>query len=97
MKAIKPEWLLWGVGLGVALLIVNRITGGAIVTGAASTITRAPADMVIGAADGLFGLPDTRTADSVSKCDAARAAGDDWAASFYCPAADFLRGLVDGK
>lgn len=97
LGGVRAEWVLWGAGAVAVLLVLNRITSGAIVTGAASTVARAPVDTVFGAADGLLGLPDTRTAASVSKCDAARAAGDDWAASFYCPASEWFKGLLDGK
>lgn len=94
---IEPKWVMWGGAAGLALLVLNRVTGGKLVTATASTIARAPVDAFYGATEGFLGLPDTRTASNVSKCDAARAAGDDWAASFYCPAATWFKGLFDGK
>lgn len=94
---IRPEWVLWGVGAGVGLLALNALLGGRILTVAAQSVARAPVDVFMGGADGLFGLPDTRTAQSVSACEAARAAGDDWGASFYCPASRWFGGLFDGK
>lgn len=94
---IKPIWIIYGVGAGVALLAINAIIGGRLITSAATAVTRAPEDLFYGSADGLFGLPDTRTADSRDKCAAARAAGNDWEASFVCPASSWLRGLFDGN
>jgi hypothetical protein len=94
---VRPEWVLWGIGAGVAVLVVNKMLSGRIVTGAASTVGRLPSDIIIGGAEGLLGLPDPRTAESQSRCAAARAAGDDWGASFYCPASEWFRGLFDGK
>lgn len=97
LPAIKPVWVLYGVGAGVALLAVNAIMRGQLVTAAASTIARAPVDAFYGGAEGLFGLPDTRTADSQTACEQARADGSDWEASFVCPAASWFKGLFDGQ
>lgn len=97
IPAIKPEWVLWGVGAGVGLLAINALLGGRIVSGAAGAVARAPVDAFIGGAEGLFGLPDPRSAESQTRCDAARATGDDWVASFVCPAGSWVRGLFDGR
>ena len=97
MPKIKPVWVLWGLGAGAALIALNSLLSGRIASGTAAAVGRLPSDIVIGGAEGLFGLPDPRTAESVSRCDAARAAGDDWSASFYCPASSWIRGLFDGK
>lgn len=94
---IKPEWILWGVGAGVGLLALNAMLSGRLLTASAGAVARAPVDAFIGGAEGLFGLPDTRTPQSVSECEAARMAGDDWSASFVCPAMTWARGLFDGK
>jgi len=94
---IKPEWVLYGVGAGVALIALNALLGGHLLTKSAGAVARAPVDAFIGGAEGLFGLPDTRTAESMTECDRARAAGEDWAASFACPAVSWFKGLFDGK
>lgn len=88
---------MWGVGAGLCLLVLNQVLSGKLATNAAKSVARLPVDAFYGAADGFLGVPDTRTADSVSKCEAARLAGDDFKASFYCPAATWVKGLFDGK
>lgn len=97
MFGIRQDLLMYGIGAAVALILVNRIMDGRVVSGAASSIASVPVDVFMGAADGLIGLPDTRTPQARSACQAARDAGDDWEASFQCPAADWFRGLFDGK
>lgn len=94
---IKPIWILYGVGAGVALLALNNLLSGRIISGTAGAVARLPSDVIIGGAEGLFGLPDTRTAASMTECEKARAAGDDFRASFYCPAKTWIEGLFDGK
>ncbi len=94
---IKPEWVLWGVGAGVGLLALNAFLSGRIVSSTAAAVGRLPIDVFMGGADGLLGLPDTRTPDAMSECEKARAMGDDWKASFYCPAATWFKGLFDGN
>lgn len=97
MFGVRSDLLMFGVGAAVALLIINRMMGGTIVAGAAATVASAPVDLVIGASDGLFGIPDTRTPEAKTACELARESGDDWGASFQCPAATWFRGLFDGK
>lgn len=97
MIKIRPEWVMWGIGAGVGLLALNALLSGRIVSGAAGAVARAPVDAFIGGAEGLFGFPDTRTPESVGKCAAAGAVGDDWGASFVCPALTWVRGLFDGR
>lgn len=97
MMKINPEWVLWGVGAGVALIALNAMLSGRLLTASAGAAARAPVDTFIGGAEGLFGLPDTRTAASVSACEVAHAAGDDWKASLVCPAHSWFKGLFDGK
>ncbi|MDZ7593221.1 MAG: hypothetical protein U0932_01090 [Thiobacillus sp.] len=94
---INPTWVLWGIGAGAALLVLNSLLGGRILSAAAGAAARAPGDIFMGGVEGMTGLPDTRTADSKNKCRAALEAGDDWAASFYCPAGTWWGGLFDGK
>ena len=65
--------------------------------GVAASAGAGAARAVVGAVDGfvggvvvegsaLFGVPRT----DAEKCAAAKAAGDTWGASLYCPAADFI-------
>lgn len=95
MSAIKPEWIVWGLGAGVAVIVINSLVNGSLLTKTASTVGRVPIDVFIGGAEGLLGLPDTRTRENQAKCAAARAAGRDWEASFVCPAATWFKGLFD--
>lgn len=97
LNNIKPEWVFWGVGLAVGVLILNRLLDGRLLTATAATVARAPVDAYYGVTEGLLGLPDTRTRESQGQCEQAKAAGDDWKASFYCPASEWFGGLFDGK
>lgn len=97
MIKIKPEWVMWGVGAGVGLLALNALLSGRLVAGAAGAVARAPVDAFIGGAEGFLGLPDTRTEQSVSACAVAQVNGDDWRASFVCPAVAWFKGLFDDK
>lgn len=97
LGALRAEWVVWGAGAVAVLLVLNRITSGAVVTGAASTVARAPADAVIGGAEGLLGFPDPRSASSRTKCEQYTAEGRDFMASIYCPALTWGKGLFDGK
>lgn len=97
LPAIKSEWLFWGVGAGVVLLVLNSVMNGRIVSQTAAAVGRLPSDLIYGGAEGLFGIPDTRKGETQSKCAAALASGDDWGASFNCPALPWGRGLFDGK
>lgn len=93
---IKPVWIAYGVGAGLALLLLNSLSGGRLVSGAVSAVAGLVPDAFIGASEGLLGVPDTRTAASVDACAAAKAAGDCWAASIHCPAADYFS-CLNGK
>lgn len=97
IAGIRSELVLYGIGAGMLLLLVNRMSGGKIVTGAAEVAASAPVDAFIGASAGLFGLPDTRTATAKTACEKALEAGDDWEASFQCGAWTWGKGLFDGK
>jgi len=92
---IRPEWVLYGVGLAVGAVVVNQLLSGRLVSRAAESVARLPVDVFYGGAQGVLGLPDTRTAAMQAECAAAKAAGDCWAASFACPALDYLRCLRD--
>lgn len=94
---IKPVWVMYGVGAGVALLALNALLSGRIISGTAGAVARLPGDLVIGGAEGLFGLPDPRKAAAMTECEKARASGNDFKASFYCPAKTWIEGLFDGK
>lgn len=99
MFGIRQDLLMYGIGAAVALLVVNRLLDGSLVTKAASSIASLPVDVFVGGIDGITGgaIPDTRTREAKTACQAARDSGDDWEASFQCPAADWFRGLFDGK
>ena len=95
MDAIPTKWILYGVGAGVALLILNKLAGGRLVAGAASAVVQVPVDVFYGVTDGVFGLPDTRVPATVDACTAAKESGDCWEASFQCPALDYMACLRD--
>lgn len=97
MMTIKPVWIMYGVGAGVALLALNALLSGRIISGTAGAVARLPGDLVIGGAEGLLGLPDPRSSASMTECERARLSGDDFRASFYCPAKTWIGGLFDGK
>lgn len=97
MNGIRLEWVLWGAGIGAGILILNQILSGRLLTQTAAATARAPVDLYIGATEGLLGLPDPRTPENQSKCDAALKAGNDWEASFYCPASKAIGGWFDGE
>lgn len=97
MNAIKPQWILWGLAAGVALIVLNRLASGQLAAQAAQSVTRLPFDFFRGATEGIIGLPDPAAPAAQTECDKALAAGDDWKASFYCPASRWAKGLFDGK
>lgn len=61
-------------------------TGSAIVSGAVDLVDGAVSEAVFTTGEAL-GIPRTNP----NRCEADKAAGDTWAASFSCPAGDFLR------
>lgn len=97
MIGLKIEWIVWGVGAGVALIALNSFLSGRLLSGSAQAIGRAPVDIFIGGTEGALGLPDPRKAESKTRCQAAIAAGNDWEASFYCPAASTIKGWLDSE
>lgn len=95
LNSIKPEWILYGVALGVGVLWLRGFNRS--VADTAETVTALPFSLFQGAAAGVVGVPRTDTPEAQSRCQAALNAGDDWEASFYCPASTWLGGLFDGK
>lgn len=90
MVAVKPVYLLAGGIVAAALLYaVLRKPGqaGAAVAGAAWSL----ADGFIGEAGNLAGEAVGVPRTQAEQCAADRAAGRTWAASFSCPAGDFLK------
>lgn len=95
LAGVRPEWLLLGVGVGVALLLWNRASKGGIVAPVAEAVGQIPLDVFYGGVDGLTGgaLPDPRKDSTKAACEDAKARGDCWEVSFVCPALDYLRCL----
>lgn len=92
---IKPEWVLWGVAAGAALLWMRGLNR--TVADTSETIFSLPGSAVQGTLSGLLGIPRTDTPEAQDKCAAALAAGDDWTASFNCPAAKAIGGWFDAE
>lgn len=91
MLKLSTPYLIAGAAVIGALVWAATRTGGA--AGLGSTIGGAAVDLVDGAVSGvvigageLVGIPAT----SKTQCERDKAAGDTWAASFSCPAKDFL-------
>lgn len=88
---VSTVYLIAGGAVGLALLWAATRAGG--VAGVAQAIGGAAVDAVDGVvsgvvvgAGGLVGIPAT----SRTQCEIDKANGDTWAASFSCPAKDFL-------
>lgn len=86
LKIDQSTLLLIGAGLlaGAVVFVMTRGVKGVasdLVTGAAD----AGAGVVMGIGE-VVGVPATNQ----SRCEAAKAAGDTWEASKYCPAMDFV-------
>lgn len=80
---IKPEWILWGVGAGVVLLVLNSMARGGVMASAGSAVGRLPFDfaggVVDGVSDGAYNAFDSLAGvfgASDSDCAKAKAAGD---------------------
>lgn len=97
---VSPGVMVAG-GVALAVIAAAWIYSRGGVKNAAQSFGSAVGSGVVGAADGLigggvqgigelFGVPRTDTPAGVSKCAAAKASGDTWAASQNCPAGDFL-------
>lgn len=92
MPKIRPELILYGLGAAAVLLLLASLADGSLVKQAAKSAAAVPGEIVFGVGEAI-GLPDTRTAESQTECERAKAAGDCWAASFACPALDYLECL----
>lgn len=93
LDKLPGSWLLAGAALaGLALYLLTR-KGAAVEAGAAvgSAVVDLGAGAVLGVGDAI-GIPRT----DKTKCQQAIEAGDWWAASFDCPAGDFLGAVIDG-
>lgn len=93
---LSPVYLI--AGAAVLAAVVWAVTR----KGAAGGIGSAVAGAVIGAADGVVGETVNSIGEVVgiprtdkSRCQLAKEAGDTWAASFDCPAGEFLRYVFD--
>lgn len=92
-------WPLWA-GLGaLAVLLLNRATGGAVSRAVGSAIVGGAIDTATGAVEGVtyavgdaVGVPRTEA----DKCAQDLAAGRYWDASFSCPAGTFIGGVWRG-
>ena len=67
-----------------------RETGAAIGAAAVDLVDGALSGAVVGAGQ-VVGIPAT----NATQCERDKAAGDTWAASFSCPAADWLRYVIN--
>lgn len=88
-----PSWVWYASAAGVALYIIKKGSLQAAAQGAVAGVVGQAGSAAIGAAEGVIygigdvvGLPRTET----TKCQEAMARGDNWSASFHCPAATFL-------
>ncbi|MGE0350382.1 hypothetical protein [Hydrogenophaga sp.] len=95
MKITTPYLIAGAAVLGALVWAATRAGGAA---GLGSAIGGAAVDLVDGAVSGVVvgvgevvGIPATNK----TQCEIDRAKGDTWAASFSCPAKDFLRYLWD--
>lgn len=76
-------------GAALLYILVKRKAGEPLASTAGRELVGAAAGVATGAVTGLgslVGIPQT----SVSQCESDRAAGRTWAASFSCPASDFV-------
>jgi hypothetical protein len=96
MLKLTAPYLIAGGAVLAALVWAMTRQGGA--TGLGTAIGGAAVDLVDGAVSGVVigigeqvGIPAT----SKTQCEIDKAAGDTWAASFSCPAKDFLRYVWD--
>lgn len=96
MVKVSPVYLIAGAAVLGALVWAMTRQGGA------RGVAGAVAGAVIGAADGVVGETVNTIGEAVgiprtnmTQCERDKAAGDTWAASFSCPAGDFLRYVFD--
>lgn len=93
LSEINPTVVLYGVAAGAALWFLMRPKD------VAQSVARAGVGVVTGAASGVvvgigeaLGLPETNK----PQCQRDMANGDKWAASFSCPAGDYLKFIFNG-
>lgn len=93
INKINPTVLLYGVAAGAALWFLMRPKD------VAQSVARAGVGVVTGAASGVvvgigeaLGIPETNR----TQCQIDKANGDKWAASFSCPAGDYLKYIFNG-
>lgn len=89
LPAVPSSWLIVGGALGCALLYV-ALNGakktGENIGGAAVNLADGVLSGAVQAVGDRVGVPRT----DAERCAAAKDAGDTWAASFACPASDFV-------
>lgn len=97
-KAV-PSWVYIAGALGVALYIIKKGGIQGAVTGASAAVVSAAGDVVSGAATGavlgvgdILGIPRTNE----TACAKAKRLGNNYEASKYCTASDFLQYQYDG-
>lgn len=90
-----------GLGLGIAAIAIlwwltrkgqAAALGSSVGSAAGGLVASVPGGVVIGIGDGV-GIPRT----DMTECEKAKAEGRTWAASFVCPAGDFVGYLFGGK
>lgn len=88
MNFKKEQLIIGAIAIGAAVIYLRGVRGfaGDLTRGAISAASGAAEGAIHGASD-LIGLP----VPEVDKCQQAKAEGNKWDASFYCPATDFLR------
>ena len=92
MVAMKPQTLAIAAGLGVAALLALYLAKKGVAGAVAGAVTAA-GDAAVGTVYGIgdfIGIPRT----DAERCAKAKAEGDLWAQSLYCPAATFVDSAV---
>lgn len=93
MKLSTPYLIAGGAVLAALVYVASkgaRETGAAIGAAAVDLVDGAVSGAVVGIGERV-GIPAT----NVSQCERDKAAGATWAASFSCPAADWLRYVIN--
>lgn len=88
MGQIKPQTLAIAAGLGMAALLALYLAKKGVAGAVAGAVTAA-GDAAVGTVYGIgdfIGIPRT----DAERCAKAKADGDLWAQSLYCPAGDFI-------
>jgi hypothetical protein len=87
----RDKWILAGVGI---LILFGPQISKALASKVAEQATGAVIDGATGAVIGIgkgVGIPET----NITQCQKDLQAGNMWAASFSCPAADFVKGMIN--